>query len=195
MKFILGLAIMVSSIAASAFAGPYTHSRDLDKAHTKISLYDVKFAVVATKTEVRRIPGCDYFGRQNHEVCLETVIVESMPAVEVTVKYREGVFTEGDERLNKKFFPLYLAPASFSAAALADLKSGNQTERLAWAETNLDFQANLVTRNVQIVDVANSTLCTAFQSNRYPAPIPGCVEVLNYKTVQRAVTEVSVNVK
>ena len=197
MKFILGLAIMLSTVAASAYAGVYFDSKDLDISHTNIRFYDVQFVVAPTKTEVRRIPGCEFYGRPNHEICNETVVLETAPTVQITASYKDGIFPSYDRRNSKVYFILSLDPASFSEAAVAELKtlSKSHAARVAWAEQNFDFQTNVVSRSVQIVDVANSKLCTTIQGNRWPERIPGCVEVLNYKTVQRTMTEVKAIVK
>lgn len=186
MKLFFGLIALVT--VSTAFAQiNFSDTADLDKAHSEIRLADVQFRLLPSKTEVRRIPGCRPTGNASRD-CTEVVVLERQPVVEVLVAYMDGIFHDSDRRLRKQYLTLNLRPESFSADALAELKTARRFARLQLVELN----STLVTRNVQVIDVRNSTFCPI---DNEPYPRPGCVEVLSYKPGKVQVIEVKVLVK
>lgn len=200
MKLALALSLLVT---VPAFAGIiFTDSADIDKAHSNIKLYDVSYVQLPSKTEIRQIPGCFPTGERHPSECQEEVVLERQPAVVVDVKYQDEIFRDPDMR--NSYVTLNLRPEAFSAEEIAELKklskrswdlSGRQMKaRLAWAKVNLELQANLVVRDIQVIDMRTSNFCY-YRDDRYPEQIPGCVEVINYKPAKTTVREIKIVVK
>lgn len=193
------LALALGLIATSAFAQlNYSNTADIDKAHSDIRISDVRYVALATKTEVREIPGCNPNGERHPVECQETVVLERTPVVQVTVSYTEGVFRDPDLREGHVFFNFKLS--DFDASEIADLRAASTlwdfgagtAVRKAFAKKNFDLSAKLAERTIQIVDVRNSRLCHIGESGE---PAPGCVEELRYKPAQIKVRELTVNRK
>lgn len=186
MKLFFGFIALLT--VSTAFAQiKFSDTTDLDKAHSEIRLADVQYRLLPSKTEVRRIPGCRLTGNASRD-CNEVIFLEKQPVVEVLVAYQDGIFRDSDRRLRKQYFTLILRPEAFSAQVLAELKVSRRSMRVLFVE----LSSNLVTRNIQVLDVRNSTFCPI---DNEPYPRPGCVEVLNYRPGKIQVREVKVIVK
>lgn len=200
MKLVLALSLLVT---VPAFAGIiFSDAADIDKAHSDINLYDVRYVQLPSKTEIRQIPGCFPNGERHPSECEETVVLERQPAVVVDVKYVEGIFR--DPEMRHSYVTFNLRPEAFSAEKIAELEKNSKgvfdfsgrkfRARAAWAKANLELVTNLVTRDIQVVDMRTSRFCT-YHDDRYPERIPGCVEVINYKPAKSTVREVKIVVK
>lgn len=203
MKTILSFVMLLSLSMTSAFADVvYSDSADLNKSHTNVRISDVEFRNLPSKTETRRIPNCiPYRGREMNN-CYEVVVLETKPAVQVTISYKDGIFRDHDRRMNKRHFVLNFRPETFSEAEVEELKSISKWDlwgryhnlRMEWAARKLELQQTLEVRDIQIVDMRTSRFCT-YRGQRYPDRIPGCVEVINYKPGKQTVNAVKVLVK
>lgn len=188
MKSTLALSLMM--LASSAFAGiSYSNSTDIATAHSNIRLTDVRFVNLPSKTEVREIPNCNPNGEASR-ICTEVVVLETAPAVQVTVSFRDGLNQSQDQQ--EGYTTLNLDPASFTAAELAALEGARFSARKSWAAKNLSLATALVTRSIQVVDVRNSTICPTTEAG---TTVPGCVEDIQYRTASTRVREVTVNAK
>ncbi|WP_408097190.1 hypothetical protein ACJVC5_19325 [Peredibacter sp. HCB2-198] len=194
------LTLALSLLASSAFAGiSYSNQADISPAHSNIRLADVRFVSLPSKTEVRQIPGCNPNGEIS-QVCTEVVVLESEPAVQATVTFRDGVSNDPENR--EGYLTLNLDPADFSAADLAALEGASQGRwdfggrqarvRKSWAAKNLELSTALVTRTIQVVDTRNSRLCPVGEAG---TTLPGCVEDIQYKPASTKVREVKISVK
>lgn len=201
MKTTLALALTALVSASSAFAGlVFSNTMDIDMAHSNIRISDVRYWEVATRTEVRQIPGCNPNGEIS-QVCTQEVVLEKEPAVRVEVSYAQGTFHDPETR--EGWFHLYLDPASFNPADIEELKaasvgavwdlSGRKFRaRRAWGQQHLSLQTNVATRTITVDDARNSRYCNIGESGE---PAPGCVEVRRYKQSTKKVREVTVLVK
>lgn len=197
MKLSLTFVFSFFMIAASAFAQVnYSSTMEIDRAHSNIHISDVRYFALATRTEVRQIPGCNPHGERHPSECEETVVLERTPVVQVIVTYTEGIFRDPDFREGHLYFNF--RTSDFESDEVAKLKtasglwdfSGRKFRiRKAFAKKHFDLKAELVTRTIQIVDVRNSRLCPIGESGE---PYPGCVEELRYKPIDIKVREITV---
>lgn len=202
MKFALALSLLVT---VPAFAGIiFSDAADIDRAHSDLKLYDVRYVQLPSKTEIRQIPGCFPHGDRHPVECEETVVLERQPAVVVDVKYKEGIFRDNEPGMQHAYVTFNLRPEAFSKEEIAELEKNSKgvwdfsgrkfKARAAWAKANLEMKTALVVRDIQVVDMRTSRFCT-YQGERYPERIPGCVEVINYKPGKTTVREVKIVVK
>ena len=197
MKMFLTLAFSYLMVATSAFAQVnYSNTTDIDRAHSNIRITDARYFAIATRTEVRQIPGCNPHGERHPSECEETVVLERTPVVQVTVSYTEGIFRDPDFREGHLYFNFKLSDFDVeeveklrAASGLWDFTGRKYRIRKAFAKKYFELRAELVSRTIQIVDVRNSRLCPIGESGE---PRPGCVEELRYKPVQIKVHEVTV---
>ncbi len=187
MKMFLSLAAALLVTATSAFAA------DIAKEHSNVRISDARYFEVATRTEIREIPGCRPYGESSND-CTEVIVLERKPVVEVTVSYTEGVFRDPEMREGYVVFSFDVN--EFDASDIAALKKASRLwsltggkVRKAFAKNNFTLESKLVSRTIQIVDVRNSTLCQQTESGE---PRIGCEEVLVYKPAQIIVREVNV---
>lgn len=194
-KTTLALALGILSIIPSAFAQvSYSDTADIDKAHSNIRISDVRYVALPTKTEIREIPGCNPNGEAS-TVCTEVIVLERQPVVQVTVSYAEGVFRDPDMRESHITFNFrttdFVAAdvnALQAASGLWDFTGRKARVRRAFAKKNLELKTAIATRTIQVVDVANSDLCHEGEAG----PLPGCVEVINYKPATIKVRELKI---
>lgn len=195
MKMSLTIAFGLLVTATSALAQvSYSNTADIAKEHTNIRLSDARYFEVATRTEVREIPGCNPNGEAG-DICTEVIVLERRPVIEVTVSYSEGVFH--DPEMREGYVTFNFDVNDFDAAEVAALKKSSRPwslglGRLAFAKKHFSLSSKLATRTIQVVDVRNSHLCQQTESGE---TLPGCVEVLNYKPATTIVRELTLTKK
>jgi hypothetical protein len=167
-SFAIALGLMAS---VSSFAGViYSNTADLSTSTTAHKIWRAKKFNLATKTEIRQIPGCIVTGDRHPVECQEEVALERTPVLMVDVEYKDAMFqSEG----NEKSFVSFILPVS------------NVGKKLTLSVKKAE-------RTIQIVDVRNSKLCPIGEN--YPEPTFNCREVINYKPAKTWVKEVSVHV-
>jgi hypothetical protein len=159
---VLGLLASVSSFAGVT----YSNTADVSAAASHFKIWRAKGFDLATKTEIREIPGC---GGDQYP-CTEEVATERTKVLAVDVEYSDPQLqSEG----NDKQFVSFILPASDIGKELA-------------------LTVKKVQRTIQVVDVRNSKICRELESGEIE---PGCVEHLVYKPAQTTVKEVTVTVK
>ena len=181
-------------VSANSFAGViYSNTADLSTSTSQIKLTDAEYKLVATKTEIRQIPGCNPNGDRHPVECQEVVVLESQPVITANVQYVDSMNrSEGNEKMN---LALNFRLEDFSAADVAALKAAYptwahpfSTVGKKFAAKNLELQVKLASRTIQVVDVRNSKLCRVLESGEIEA---GCEEVIVYKDAQTTVKEVT----
>lgn len=167
-NFAIALGLLASF---SSFAGViYSNSADVSAQTRGHKIWRAKIFNLATKTEIRQIPGCNPNGERHPVECQEEVALERTPVLAVDVEYRDP-FNQGEG--NEKSFVSFVLPASD-------------------AGKELSLTVKKVERTIQVVDVRNSKICPVLESGE---TYPGCVERLAYKPAQTWVKEVTVNTK
>jgi hypothetical protein len=161
---VLGLLASVSSFAGVT----YSNTADVSAAASHFKIWRAKGFNLATKTEIREIPGCNPNGEQYP--CTEEVAIERTKVLAVDVEYSDPqLMSDG----NNKQFVSFVLPAS-------DIGK------------ELELTVKKVQRTIQVVDVRNSKICRELESGDIE---PGCVEHLVYKPAQTTVKEVTVTLK
>lgn len=167
-KFALVLGLFAS---VSSFAGViYSNTADLSTGTYNHKIWRAKIFKLATKVEVREIPGCIPGGEAGN-ICTETVVLERTPVLQVDVSYNDQ-FNQG-EGSDQGFVTFYMDPAD--------------------AGKKLSLSVKRAERTIQVVDVRNSKLCPINGESGEPAP--GCIEHIVYKPAKTFVKEVTVNVE
>ncbi len=163
---VLGLLASVNSFAGVI----YSNSADVSVASRGHKIWRAKIFNLATKTEIRQIPGCNPNGERHPVECQEEVALERTPVLAVDVEYTD-TFNQGEG--NEKSFVSFILPASD-------------------AGKELSLSVKKVERTIQVVDVRNSKLCPILESGE---TYPNCEERLVYKPAQTWVKEVTVTAK
>jgi len=187
--FFLALSLSVNSFAGDIFAT----KKELDDDVTNISLSYASFGKIATKTEVREIPGCDVTADRHPVECLETVVLERTPVVSVYVTYNDPARLE--DQYNKQAIAFNFNPAVISAEDLAALtNTRNPFSRIKEqiAKKNFSLKVKRVQRTVQVVDMNRSTICRVSETGETEW---GCVENIIYKPALKWVKELTVTKK
>jgi hypothetical protein len=166
-SFAIALGLMAS---VSSFAGViYSNTADLSTSTSQHKIWRAKLFNLATKTEIRDIPGCNPNGEAGYP-CTEEVATERTLVLAVDVSYADSMFSgEGQE----KQFVSFVLPA-------------------ADAGKKLELSVVKAERTIQVVDVRNSKLCRILESGEQE---PGCKENIVYKPAKTWVKAVTVNVK
>ncbi len=163
---VLGLLASVNSFAGVI----YSNTADVSASTTGHKIWRAKIFNLATKTEIRQIPGCNPNGERHPVECQEEVATERTKVLAVDVEYRD-TFNNGEG--NEKSFVSFVLPAADAGKEL--------TLSVVRAE-----------RTIQVVDVRNSKLCPILESGE---TYPGCEEILVYKPAKTWVKEVTVTAK
>lgn len=207
MKFVSALAIgfimTASAFAAETRVESYDVLRDsaeLHAAHSQIKITDARFTMLPTKVEITKPNYCP--GQDRWENCNETVVLERLAVVQVSVEYKDEIFpgSTNGRRSERGIVSMNfnLPVDAFSASEVEALKSasgifGNFGTRQAFINNNLKLSNVRTLKTIQVVDVRNSKLCTARQdSGRSPEV---CEEVLVYKPMTITVQKIKVSVK
>lgn len=194
-SFAIALGLMAS---VSSFAGViYSNTADLSTSTSQHKLTDAEYKLIATKTEIRQIPGCNPNGERHPSECQEEVVLESQAVVTANVSYVDSMFSsEGNE---KNWVSFNFKLEDFAAADVAALKAAYPTWRhpfsragQKFAKANLALSVKKAERTIQVVDVRNSKLCPVLESGE---TYPGCVEHIVYKPAKTFVKEVTVSKK
>ena len=189
MLFVLALVVSVNSFAGDTFAT----TKDLADDVYNISLDYASFGKIATKTEVRKIPGCEATTERHPSECFETVVLERTPVVAVYVTYNDPSRLE--DQYNKQAVAFNFRPEEISAEDLAALKNTRNPfsriqERVA--KKNFTLTVKRVQRTVEVVDYARSTICTVGENGQIDY---GCVENIVFKPALKWVKELTVSKK
>ena len=167
-SFIIALGLLSS---VHSFAGViYSNTADLSTSTSQHKIWRAKLFNLATKTEIRQIPGCNPHGDRHPIECQEEVATERTLVLAVDVEYRDSMFPQDGGGKN---FVSFVLPA-------------------ADAGKKLNLSVKRAERTIQVVDVRNSKLCRTLESGEME---PGCVERLVYKPAKTWVKEVTVTTK
>ena len=167
-NFAIALGLLAS---VNSFAGAiYTNTADVNANATDFKIWRAKLFNLATKTEIRDIPGCTLNGEASGP-CTEEVAIERTLVLAVDVSYKDPMFqSEGQE----------LAFVSFVLPA-------------ADAGKKIELSVKRAERDIQVVDVRRSKLCPV--NGESGEILPGCTENIVYKPAKTWVKEVSVSAK
>jgi len=160
---VLGLLASVSSFAGVS----YSNTVDLPSSARGFKIWRAQIFQLATRTEIRQIPGCNPNGERHPVECQEEVALEREPVLMVDVSYTD-IFSQGEGN-EKSFATLHLDPAD--------------------AGKKLSLKVVKAERTIQVVDVRNSKLCPVLESGD---TYPGCVENIVYKPAKTIVNELTV---
>jgi hypothetical protein len=195
--FALSLGFLLSASASLASRVEeykvFSNSADLAREHRDIKAIDARYFEVASKVEIRQNPHCNHSGEID---CTETIVLERVPAVQVTIEYTDGIFPD-HEADNKAYRNFYLPTELFSAGEIEELKAasgffGGHRVRQAFLREQINFSVSKVKKTIEIVDVRNSKICHINESG-YPEL--GCKEVLKYKPATIIVQRVNISAK
>lgn len=187
------LMIVVALTAKMAFAAEAV----LPSTASQAKLVDAQYTEVATKTEVRYIPGCHSGGEAGNN-CYETVVLESQPAIVANISYRDSM-TSGEGN-DVSWATVTLNMADFSASEVASLQAvypqwkhpfSNVPRK--FAKDNLSMNVARVQKTIQVVDMRRSHLCQP--QGETGMPVPGCVETIVYKNATTTQLVATVSVK
>jgi hypothetical protein len=188
-------------IAFSAIAGEvnYTNTMELDPTYSGFKIDQAEYFELATETVRRPIPGCAPWGERHPSDCEEEVATKREAVVRVWVDFEKGYTGEIEDRRGSVAFNFKLS--DFAAADVAALKKASPLwrpfgykARKNFAKKYFSVAAQRVKKDIKIVDVRKSKLCT-YQDDRYPETIPGCKEVIVYKDSFTFVKTVTVSKK
>ena len=168
-NFAIALGLLASF---SSFAGViYSNTADVSTSTRGHKIWRAKIFNLATKTEIRQIPGCNPNGERHPVECQEEVATERTKVLAVDVEFEDSMNqSEG----NQKSFVSFVLPASD-------------------AGKELSLSVVRAERTIQIVDVRNSKLCPTYGESSEPAP--NCEEILVYKPAKTWVKQVTVSTK
>lgn len=190
----LGLLMTASSSYATIIAG--TRSADLPLSTTQHKLEDAEYAIIPTKTEMRKIPNCRP-NSESGETCEREVVIESKPMVVANVAYRDS-YNQGEGQ-EKSYLKLRFEVTEFDAGEVDLLKSAYPRWKhpfsnapRKFAARNLALSVSKETRTIQVVDVERSKLCRIMEDGSIER---GCKERIVYKDALTKVKEVSVGIK
>lgn len=185
MLFVLALVASVNVFANDLFVP----SKDLSDDVSDIALDYAVFGKIATKTELRKIPGCEATTERHPSECFERVVIERTPVVTVYVTYNDPTYV--DDHHNKQWFAINFRPEEISAEDLAALKRGHRLSRTGAriAKKSFTLQVKRVQRTVEVVDYNLSTICAIGENGQVD---PECENDIVYKPGLRWVKEVSV---
>lgn len=188
------LFVLALAVSANSFAGDlFSKTKVLDLGTSNFKIEYAQYGAIPTKTEVRTIPGCDVTADRHPVDCEETVVLESETVVSVIVTYKDP--TSVDEYQTPAWLTFNFRPEEISAEDLAALRSVSWRTPFSKipanvAKKNFTLEVKRVQKDVQVIDMANSTICAT--NVETGAVIFNCEENIVYKTVQRWFKEVSV---
>lgn len=173
----------------------YKDSALISDFHTHIKITDVKF-VMAPKV-INIVPGPCHSDMESD--CTRAEVLKKVPAVQVTVEYRDGIFRE-ENSYRTVDLELNLPVSAFSEEQIAILKNAsrfsfsnrNRNTRKNFMNQNLKLEVTKVAKPTRVIDEANSKLC---EVEYLGEQIPGCEEVRKYKTQIINYKNVKVSVK
>lgn len=176
----------------------YSSTAFLPMSARNIVISNSEFAYVATKTEVRPIPGCDSYGESGIN-CDQTVVLESEAVVRVDISFDDNQFSS--DQSQGGYVELYFKLSDFSEDQIDLLKSVYPSWKHPFsnvsrnfARDHFSFTVQDVKQPIQVVDMKKSKLCPIDMESGAKLN-PFCQDQLVYKDSWTTVKLVTVSKK
>lgn len=175
----------------------YSSSADLDVGTVFHKLVDAEYAILPSRTEMRKIPNCTP-NAESGEDCMREIVIESVAVVRANVSYQRSANpdSEGQEQ---SWLTFNFKLSDFEAGEVDMLKAHYPRYKFPFsnvfrkfAARNLELSVTTQTRMFKVLDMSQSTICRTRQDG---TKVPGCKEVLVYKDAKKKVKNVTVSVK
>ncbi len=199
MKSTIILALGILLVGSNAFSADvnYGNTADLSTTTKNFKLANAQYALVPTKVEVQKIPGCNANGETSQD-CTKVVVLESEAVVQANVSYVDTTFSSGEAN-EVSWLTFYFRLSNFSASEVEALKAVYPSWKhpfsrvpAKFAAKNFELSVTKESRTIQVVDVRNSKLCPVQEDGSIQR---GCKEVIVYKNVETPVNAVTVSSK
>lgn len=190
------LSVLVTNVGFASVN--YSNAAFLPTSARNITISNSEFAYVATKTEVRPIPGCDSYGEAGIN-CDETVVLESEAVIRVDVSFDDNQFSS--DQSQGGYAELYFKLSDFSQDQVDLLKSVYPSWKHPFSKVSRNFARDHFSLNVQdikqpiqVVDMKKSKLCPIDMESGAKLN-PSCQDQIVYKNSWTTVKLVTVSKK